>query len=131
MIFFRSGQLVINLASGLGDPLDTVTDLLPRFAHHVAQVFGGESVGVDIDIHSIVTMWTAGLRDDAQIKRINAKLAQSLAYLVHLRLIQHPSPREDRGALSMGERQLLAREYAGVSVVVGHEHHVGSASSYI
>lgn len=110
------------------DPLDPVADLLARFAHRVAEIFGGEGVRVNIDVHGVVALRAFGLLDDTQIERIDPVAAQYLTYFVDLRLIQRSGPREDRRALPMGERQLLAGEYAGVIVVIRREHHVGRAT---
>lgn len=121
---------MVNVGSGLADPLDSIAELLTCFAHCIAEALGGESVGIDINVQSIVAPRTVRLRDDAQVERIDAVLAQPMTYFVQLSLIQRPDPREDRRALPMGKRQLLAGEYAGIIVVVRHEHHVGRASGH-
>lgn len=84
---------MIDLTSGVSNPLDAIADLIARFAHGVTKVLGGEGIGVDVDVDGIVALRASRLRDDAQIERIDAVLIQPLAYLVNVRLIQRPGSR--------------------------------------
>lgn len=59
--FLGAGYLVINLATSMRDPLNTIAELFAGFTYGTAEAFGGESVWIDVNVESIVVAGTACL----------------------------------------------------------------------
>lgn len=113
-----------HLLAGADRPLHAIADLLARLAEHARNAARRERVRVDGNVVAIAlrVRRAAGLIDDAQVERIDAVRAEAGAQLVHVHLVHAGRARQQRGALPVRHRQLLAREDAGELRVVGEEH---------
>lgn len=128
-MLLATGDLVVNLATLITDPLYSVADLFTGFAHGVTDVLGGKGVRVDVDVEAVVASWTVGLDDDAKVEGIDSKAAELLTDFVDVGLVEVTGARQDRRRLTVCEGELLASEDSGVVVVVGCEHNVGCTTS--
>lgn len=120
--FLSSSYFVINFASCVGNPFNTVANFLAGFAHETTDAFRTKGVWIDVYIYGIIAVLTSSLWHDAQLVRIDSKITEGSSYRIDLWFFELSTPRQYRSALPMRECQFLTRKYRSVIIVIRREY---------